>query len=244
MPPPKDRLPFSLATPHPGPEWMDDTAVEPELLLEAYRDLAFINRVSGGHRAVRRGLDRFVKPVTDRPWRVLDVGFGSADMWPVIRGWAAARGATAQMLGLELNAGFTWLHPGAQGPRDLILTGDALRPPLRPGAVDLAFSSQTLHHLDREQVPSFMAALARLGRQGALIMDLEREFLPWAATWLGTRMFLLGPMVRFDGPLSVRRSFKIGELHALAEKAGLKIQVMSSFPGRLLIYIPPAELAV
>jgi hypothetical protein len=97
--------------------------------LEAYQDLAFINRVSGGARAVRRGLERFAKPVTDRPWRVLDVGFGGADFWPVIRAWAAARGAD----GAAVRAGsaFQFFHPsaGVMEPRDLILTGDALCPP-------------------------------------------------------------------------------------------------------------------
>lgn len=239
MPPPKDRQPFTFSVPHPGPEWMDDPAVERDVLLQGYRDLAFINRVSGGWRAVRRGLERFARPVTGRPWRVLDVGFGTADLWPVIRDWAAARGARAQLLGLDLNASTAAVQPGAMGAADLLLTGDALRPPLRPGAVDLAFSSQTLHHLERDRVPAFLAALGRLGRQGALLIDLEREFLPWAATWLGTRLFLLGPMVRCDGPLSVRRGFKAGELHALARQAGVKLEVLSSFPGRLVIYIPP-----
>jgi hypothetical protein len=220
---------------------MDDPAVERELLLEAYQDLAFINRVSGGARAVRRGLDRFARPVTDRPWRVLDVGFGGADLWPVIRDWTAARGATAQLCGLDLHSNFSTLQPGVKGPRDLILTGDALRPPFKPGAIDLAFCSQTLHHLPEEMIPAFLAALARLGRQGALLMDLEREFRPWAATWLGTRLFQLGPMVRFDGPLSVRRSFKVKELHDYARKAGVKIEVFSSFPGRLLIFVQPVS---
>jgi hypothetical protein len=51
-------------------------------------------------------------------------------------------------------------------------------PPFKPGAIDLAFCSQTLHHLPEEMIPAFLAALARLGRQGALLMDLEREFRP------------------------------------------------------------------
>lgn len=240
MPPPKKPHPFTFATRHPGPEWLDDSAAERNVVLQAYRDLAFINRASGGWQAVRRGLDRFAKPVADRPWRVLDVGFGGADLWPVIRGWVNERGASARMIGLDLRADPEFVQPGALIAGDLLLTGDAFQPPLRDGAIDFVFSSQTLHHMASEMIPPFLAALARLGGQGAMIMDLERGFLPWGAIWLGARLFLLGPMVRSDGPLSVRRGFKVAELHAFAEKAGVKIEVFRSFPGRLLIYVAPA----
>lgn len=241
MHPTKNPQSLAFATRHPGPEWMDDPAAERKVVREAYRDLAFINRVSGGWRAVLCGLERFAKPVMDRPWRVLDVGFGGADLWPVIRGWAKARGGTANFLGLDLRAEPEFVQPGALAPGDLLLTGDAFQPPLRDGTIDFVFSSQTLHHMDSAMIPPFLAALSRLGKQGALIVDLERGLLSWLSIWLGTRLFLLGPMVRCDGPISVRRGFTVQELHDFAETAGVKIEVFRSFPGRLLIYVQPVS---
>lgn len=226
---------------HPGPEWMDDPAARPEDLQRAYRDLTFINRYSGGARALQRALDQFAgTPPTDRPWRILDVGFGGADLWPVVRAWAARRGARVEFIGLDLLTHREFLEPGAVTANDLLLRGDALKPPLRARAVDLVISSQTLHHIAPAGIVPFLGALAGLGKQGALLVDLFRHPGPWAGIWLGTRLCGLGPMVRQDGPLSVRRGFLPEELQAIAQGAGIKIEIRRVFPGRLVIYVPPA----
>ena len=225
---------------HPGPEWMDDPAARSEDLRRAYRDLTFINRYSGGALALRRALDEFAGPLpTERPWRILDVGFGGADLWPGVRAWAARRGARVEFIGLDLLTHREFLEPGAVTTNDLLLRGDALQPPLRPGAVDLVISSQTLHHIAPEGIAPFLAALARLGKQGALLVDLFRHPGPWASIWLGTRLCGLGPMVRQDGPLSVRRGFIPEELQAIAQDAGIRMEIRRKFPGRLVIYLPP-----
>ncbi len=59
-----------------------------------------------------------------------------------------------------------------------------------------------------------------------------------AGAWALAR---LGAMVRVDGPLSVRRGFTPGELRALSDREGLGLTVELSFPGRVVIRVPPGS---
>ncbi len=226
---------------HPGPEWMDDPAASAEDLGRAYRDLTAINRWTGGRRILARALARLAPPGPGREWTVVDVGCGGCDLWPVVRAVAARFGARARLIGLDLGARREFLQPGALASGDLVLRGDAFAPPLKDGAADLVISSQTLHHLPDARLAPFLRALGRLGKNGALVVDLERDWRPWLGVRAYTRLAGLGPMVRADGPLSVRRGFTPGELRALSEREGLGLSVEPAFPGRIVIRVPAPE---
>ena len=55
--------------------------------------------------------------------------------------------------------------------------------------------------------------------------------------WLGVRLLTRSPVVRVDGPLSVRAAFRAEEIGAMADSAGLDgARLTSHWPQRLLLH--------
>jgi 2-polyprenyl-3-methyl-5-hydroxy-6-metoxy-1,4-benzoquinol methylase len=102
-----------------------------------------------------------------------------------------------------------------------LVAGDALRPPIRPGSVDVAICSLVLHHLPEEAVVDLLGRLAELVRLGFVVSDFRRGRLAWAAVWLATHAVSRNRLTRHDGPLSVRRAYTPEELCGLAARAQL-----------------------
>lgn len=71
-------------------EWMDRPGVEPAELVQTLRDLAWINRASGGTRVVLVHLAAVLRGLPP-PVHLLDVGTGYADLPRAIAHWARQR---------------------------------------------------------------------------------------------------------------------------------------------------------
>jgi hypothetical protein len=66
-----------------------------------------------------------------------------------------------------------------------------------------------------------------------VVNDLRRGALGYAMAVLGTRLLTRSPVVRVDGPRSVRGAFTVAEAQKLAARAGLPgATVQPVFPWR------------
>ncbi|HXI01665.1 MAG TPA: methyltransferase domain-containing protein, partial [Candidatus Saccharimonadales bacterium] len=99
---------------------------------------------------------------------------------------------------------------------------DARGLPLPDASVDLAWSSLLVHHLDEPGIVASLAEMRRVTRIGFVVSDLRRSIPALASVWILTRLTSRNRLTLNDGPLSVRRSLKPGEVRALAAKAGLQ----------------------
>src|SRR3546814_6019767 len=71
----------SLRTPIEREEEMDAAELPPERYARVLADLSRINALTLAQRPTLGFLDRLrARGVGDRPWRILDVGFGAGDM--------------------------------------------------------------------------------------------------------------------------------------------------------------------
>jgi len=101
--------------------------------------------------------------------------------------------------------------------------------------VDVALCTLTLHHFRNEDALRLLREAARVARVRVVVSDLERT----RAAWLGARLlsatlWRTNPITRHDGPLSVRRAFRTGELEELGRRAGLRdVRVRRHLPWRL-----------
>ena len=68
-----------------------------------------------------------------------------------------------------------------------------------------------------------------------IVNDLHRHQLAYLSIVVLTRLFSRSVMVRNDGPLSVRRAFRMDELAGIARRAGIDARVYRSFPYRLVL---------
>jgi ubiquinone/menaquinone biosynthesis C-methylase UbiE len=207
-------------------ELLDRPGVPPAELAQTLADIGRLNRL-GPTRALLQHvapfLERFVREGHGRPFRVLDLGTGGADIPAALVDWARARGARVSVLALDVQpAVLACVAPRARASGGIrLVAADALRPPVRPTGVDLALCSLTLHHLPEAAVVALLRLMAEVARLGFVVSDLRRSRLAWLAAWLTTRLISGNRLTRHDGPLSVRRAYTPEELAGLAHAAGL-----------------------
>ncbi len=183
----------------------------------AYRFMGFVNRWLGGVRATRLAFAEFARGWRgDERIRVLDVASGAADIPRAIARW-------------DPRIEFTCVDRDPVAP----VRGDALRLPFRDGAFDYVTTSLFLHHLGDAAAARALAEFDRVARRGMVMNDLlRRRRLYW---W--TRFFTLfgNSIVRNDGPLSVRKSFTLDELRALARPLPY-LRARACFGHRVVLY--------
>jgi 2-polyprenyl-3-methyl-5-hydroxy-6-metoxy-1,4-benzoquinol methylase len=209
-------------------ELMDDPECDLRRLESTYRLFGPVNRAVSGWRGLYR--DR-IRPLLDtsRPFRLLDLGSGGGDIARSLAGWAHRDGLALEVTAADPDErAYAFAsavpHPGVELRRasasELADAGERF---------DLVVASHVLHHLD--VVPGFLAESARLAPR-ALHSDLRRSGLAFAlysaVTWPTARRSFLFT----DGRLSIRRSYTLDELQALAPEGW---RAESARPFRVLL---------
>jgi hypothetical protein len=167
--------------------------------------LAFVNRWLGGTAATAARLRGISGPAT-----VLDVAAGAADMSRDL----ARRFPHLTFVAFDLSE---WMLSFAGGLRRI--RGDVRRFPFRDRSVDYVMTTHFFHHLTDEQVVGVLKEFGRVARRGIVVNDLLRTRR--ALFWIKLFTLWANRYVKYDGPQSVRKSFTIPEIEALAARAGL-----------------------
>jgi len=217
-------------------EILDDHEPEQAVVDQIYRFLSFVNRRLGGTRAT---LDRF--EALSRSWKpgeriaVLDVASGAADVPRALIAWARARGFDLHVTALDVSPrALSYARLAGPPERLSLVCSDFERPCFRDGTFDYVTCALFFHHLTDDQVVAALETFDRLARRGMVVNDLVRARRAYLWTRLLTRPF--HPILRFDGPLSVRRAFRPDELQRLATRAGLDwLQIHRHFGHRMTL---------
>jgi ubiquinone/menaquinone biosynthesis C-methylase UbiE len=212
----------------------DYTAEEYEGFL---REIRRVNRFLGDARALKKTLLREIEKENLPEFSVLDVGAGSGELLREIASFARGKSRT-KLVGLELNArsAAAILEASQNFTEIASVRGDALKLPFADAAFDYAICSLFTHHFSDENVVRILREMRRVARRKIFVIDLHRHALAYFLYTTAGRLVLYNRLVRRDGALSIRRSFRPPELRNLAEKAGLKnISVERRFPFRLVL---------
>ncbi|MFQ5690648.1 MAG: methyltransferase domain-containing protein [Gemmatimonadota bacterium] len=223
---------------------MDAPDCDIAYLGEALDVLARANRLLGGWETLWRQLGPLVAGRTPGPLRLLDVGVGGGDLSRRLHarlvrlGWGP-RFVLADLHERSLGLARERWRGGAAGldgrhGRFVRLTASRL--PFADRSFDVAYSTTTLHHLERNEAIGLLAELGRVARLGWVITDLRRSRLALAAvSLLGATLWRTKRFSRRDGPASVRRSFTPAEIDALVAEAGLRATRLRAGPFRLSV---------
>jgi ubiquinone/menaquinone biosynthesis C-methylase UbiE len=207
-----------------GVELLDDPGAEPAAVRAQLRDIARLNTLFGGTRAVLRALDPFFArngrqgTGDGEPWTLLDVGTGAGDIPRAARRLARRHGVELTLLGVERIPAAARLARGA-GVTIILADGGAL--PLPSRSVDIVMASQVLHHLPRETAVRWIAAMDRVARRAVVLADLRRSRAAIAGMWAVSFPLGCGARTRHDAVLSLRRGYTRQELDAMLRDAGV-----------------------
>jgi SAM-dependent methyltransferase len=188
------------------PELLD--TLPPEQARASLQDLVRINRRWGGHSTLRRLLRESVPDSGE--FSVLDVGAASGDMGACIRRWYPSASVTS--------LDYVATHLTGAGSK---VAGNAFQLPFRSASFDYVFCSLFLHHFPDDKVVELLRHFGAVARKAVLVIDLERNpipyyFMAWSRPLLGW-----DPVTVHDGAISVEAAFRRRELEDLARQAGL-----------------------
>ena len=206
------------------PELLDEGVPEREVVL-SLKDLRFVNRWLGGTRL----LMRVAAPYLRGARRILDVGCGSADL-------TAALLARSPQGALAVGLDWKTLHLKQAPPGVARVAGDAARLPFPDGTFDLVTASLFLHHFDAPELPGVLRALYAATRGALVVNDLRRAVVPYLFGRAVFPLIFASRVSVHDGLVSIRRSFKRGDLLQGFEAAGIpQPRILSFFPYRWLV---------
>ena len=205
-----------------GPEFLDLPPEHylPEELEGTLADIRWVNRYLGDIRAIEKHMS--VKVAGRTSFSLLDIATGTADIPVAIAAWARKRGIRAEITGMDKNGDIIeFARKWSKGyPEIKLVVANGLALPFPAKSFDFVICSKTAHHLADEEVVRLIGEMLRVARQGYLIMDLRRSRIASFLIWGLTRIFTRNRLTRYDGPMSVLRSFSDGELAQLAMAAG------------------------
>lgn len=208
-------------------EEMDQPDCDPERLDRTYRQFALVNRaISGWHGLYRTRLRPLLSPGV--PSTLLDIGCGGGDLALMLAGWAARDGFRLDITGIDPDPraySFAEHRRPVQGVRfrqamsaELVAEGQAF---------DLVISNHVLHHLSDAELQGLLTDSVKLARRLAVHNDLRRNALAYALFGAGA-LPMTGSYIRGDGLTSIRRSYTVAELAAVAP-AGWQAERHSPF---------------
>lgn len=210
-------------------ERMDDPSASPEQFARALRELRAVNRLLGGHRALRKQIEPFLASRRGTRVSIVDLGTGLADYPEVLVRWGNELGVEVHVAAVDANKSVvdcanTYLSeslPPQLRSRTTVRQGDARALPYPDKHFHLATASLFLHHFDDEECAAVLQEMDRVASHGLVINDLHRHPLAYVGIHSIATVLPVSEMFAHDGPLSVRRAFKPAELRRLASDVGL-----------------------
>ncbi len=208
-----------------GTELLDDPRSDPVLVGRELRDIARLNALFGGTRAVVRELKSFFerrRAMGNRKretWTLLDVGTGSGDIALAARAAARQLDIDLKAIGLELNPTAARIATAAGVPT-IVADGSAL--PLGPRSVDVVVASQVLHHLPRPVAVRWIATLDRIARRAVVLADLRRSRVAMAGVWAASVGLAMSGVTRHDAVVSLKRGYTKTEFDEMLRQAGVR----------------------
>ncbi len=221
---------------------MDRGGCPPDEVAAALRDIALVNRVLGGARALRRLLDpQVLAAPAGGEVAVLDVGAGGADLALAMVALGRRRGRTVRVTAVDRDPTSVRVAARtASAAREVrVVLADAGALPFARKSFDVVCASMFLHHFGDEDAVALLGSFLGLARRAVLVNDLERGVVPWAFIALAARATRRSPLFAHDAPLSVRRGFTAPELLAIGRRAGGDgARVERLWPFRLALAVP------
>ena len=218
---------------------MDTGDYTPKEYERFLKDIAYINRRIGDTAAIEKTLLAEIERLDLKEFSVLDLGAGSGELLRFIAEFAERTNRRAFLVGLDLHEQSLHVMKRQSAEVEEIhpLRADALHLPFAGDSFDFCISSLFTHHLKDDQVVELFREMDRVSARGIFSIDLHRHPIAWILYKLFCWSHGISPMVRYDGSLSILRSFKPDELLKLATRANLfDADVQGSPPYRLVLF--------
>ncbi len=184
--------------------------------LEEYRDclvkLDRIGRFLGGDRATYWGFQQVNGPI----YSILDVGCGGGQFTTRL----AKRYPEAKAVGIDLNPDAIAF---AKEQQSNAIFEQRSTPELEdaPKSFDVVTCTLVCHHMNDDELVSFLQKACDVARKAVVINDLHRHSFAWLSFKGIAPLLFPNRLVYHDGPLSVKRAFTKEDWKNYLTRAGI-----------------------
>ena len=194
------------------PEWLDTDAGTRAEIRGSLQDLRFFNSWFGGVGAATHLVERVAHQTGRRSLSLLEVAAGSGYVPERTRARLRRRAIQLSPTLLDRSAS----HLNSSSPA---VVADARMLPFCDASFDLVSCTLFAHHLDPDELLSFVREGLRVCRLAVLINDLIRHPLHLWLVYAGFPLYR-SRITRHDAPASVRRAYTVEEMRDMLDRAG------------------------
>jgi 2-polyprenyl-3-methyl-5-hydroxy-6-metoxy-1,4-benzoquinol methylase len=204
------------------PEILDSGAFTSDEYETCLGQIETINKLTTGYRPTLNAVAKTAALTSERPLRILDIGFGNGDTLRAIAEWSKANNVSVTLEGVELNPEATRLaiEQTDSSLNISFTTQNAFELP-DSKAYHLIINALMTHHLMDSELETMMGWMSRNAKVGWFINDLHRHWLAYGFIKTFTRVFRFNRLIQNDAPLSVARGFRRDEWLNHAKSASL-----------------------
>jgi 2-polyprenyl-3-methyl-5-hydroxy-6-metoxy-1,4-benzoquinol methylase len=203
---------------------MDDLNCQGEVVHQTLRELDVINTWLGGNAITLSGLAEVVENTDpQRTLAIADIGCGGGDLLIRMAEWARSQGRSVQLVGVDANPHIVAYarRRTKNYPEIRIDEANIFLPEFQQQTFDVITATLVLHHFRESELIDLLRVFQNQVRVGVVVNDLHRHPLAYYAIRLLTRLFSRSPMVQFDAPLSVARSFTRADWQRILKAANI-----------------------
>ncbi|WP_405224372.1 methyltransferase domain-containing protein [Dokdonia sp. Asnod1-B02] len=206
------------------PELMDDPSLPEVDLHLALKDLATVNKYLGGNHITITALEDLISAHPEKKkWNVLDVGCGDGEVLRHIAKHFKNSAIDISFYGVDIND--KSIDSAREKSKDFdnltfsrqnILTIDETT-----FECDVIICTLTMHHFSDEQLLVFMEKFKKLASIGIIVNDLQRSKIAYRLFQLFSGIFMKSKIAKYDGRVSIARSFRRKELETYSKQLAL-----------------------
>jgi len=225
---------------------MDDLQCSGEVVNQTLRELEVINRWLGGNAVTLQGIKKILRGSKGTsPLRIADIGCGGGDVLMEIAKWGRRKKIPMELFGVDANPHIiSFAKDNAKDyPEISFLAQNIFSEEFRKSKFDIVMATLFTHHFTNQEFGELLKSLRSQCSIGIVINDLHRHWLAYYAIKLLTKWFSKSSMVKYDGPISVLRSFSRADLESILHSTGMSNYALSwkwAFRWQLII---PTSLA-
>ncbi|QQL49571.1 methyltransferase domain-containing protein [Mucilaginibacter ginkgonis] len=219
-------------------EVMDDFGLPSAEIDPVLQGLGQMNKLFGGHKAIIKALKKVPLQNGDV---IADWGCGGGDMLIAIADWAQKNNINIKLQGIDAApAAIKFAQQQSVTYNNISYRlADVLVDEFNEAICDYVICNLFSHHFTNDEWIKLVTGMKFAAKKAVIINDLHRHRVLYYAVIAITRLFTSNKMVRIDGPLSVKKSFKRRELVDLLNRAGIKnysLRWLWPFRWQIVIY--------
>lgn len=199
-------------------EQMDNLSLKGLKLERTLDGLSVINRLLGNTNGTLNAIKTILKD-NNEILTIVDLGCGGGDNLREISNWCTKNNRKIKLIGIDGNSNILDLANSKVGGSIEYIQADILNKNFVLPECDILISSHFMYHFNDDDLVYFLNNCKSKVRKGIVFSELSRNSFAYILfKYLGF-LLPLSPIVKQDGLLAIRRSFRKNELNTIVNKS-------------------------